>query len=94
MYSTSAVPLATQPKARGKFNFFVTPKEYTVLYISVIEGTAVYCTWYCTTCPFDRAGGERLGESNICKTMKGAVPSITDKYIFFAHTPVVVVAFY
>ena len=35
---------------------------------------------YCTTCPSDRAGGERLGESNLCKTMASAVPSITDIY--------------
>ena len=32
---------------------------------------------YCTTCPSDRAGGEWLGqgETNLCKTMAGAVPS-------------------
>ena len=35
---------------------------------------------YCTTGPSDRAGGERLGESNLCKTQGGAVPSITDIY--------------
>ena len=34
---------------------------------------------YCTSCPSDRAG-ERLGESNICKTKGGAVPSINDIY--------------
>ena len=35
---------------------------------------------YCTTCPSDREGRERLGKSNLCKTMAGAVPSITDIY--------------
>ena len=30
--------------------------------------------------PSDGAGGERLGESNLCKTMAGVVPSITDIY--------------
>ena len=32
----------------------------------------ITCT-YCTTCPSERVGGERLGESNLCKTMAGAV---------------------
>ena len=39
---------------------------------------------YC--CPSDRAGGERLGESNVCKTIAGAVPSITDN-LFFDFIP-------
>ena len=60
-------------------------------YLSVIEGTAPvivlqrfdspnlsplylrYTALY--TCPSDRVGGKRLGESNLCKTMEGAVPS-------------------
>ena len=35
---------------------------------------------YCTSCPSERADGERLGESNFCKTMAAVVPSTIDIY--------------
>ncbi len=58
--------------------------------ICLTESLPALSAVYCTTCPSDRAGGERLGESNLCKTMAGAVPSITDIYILWAvPSPVV-----
>ena len=53
--------------------------------------TKIWITQPLPACSVRRAGsavncrqsGERLGESNLCKTMAGAVPSITDIYSLF-----------
>ena len=45
------------------------------------------CVRNSTTWLSDRAGGERLGESHLCKTMAPAVPSITNIYSLSGTLP-------
>ena len=68
---------------KNNLQYSVHTKEY----ISVIEGIEGYSVRWAGSEVYCRQSEERLGESNLCKTMAGAVPSITDMYSL-VHTMV------